>query len=572
MRSEKFGMPGVVVRTASTDAKELDAKEMMAAGIGSNGYAILHIDDKVEFHESQHSDAYQVYLEQARFCDEQLSKLILGQTGVSDKKSFVGAAEVHERLMNEYIERDMRWLENVINYQLFPFLISKGYPLNDAKFAFDEPDAEAKQSGGAGAKKHLPGKLSWINGIEPFATLSASMEQPLMEIAKALFAGKISEKATAPELALSNGDSLWDRIKANFKKAESVDKSPEHERWLRIQQNNVYAFGLAKSFAQMQEMRAVVHDQNGVQRPFSEFYKHVKAIDERYNQHYAQAEYQALVRGTIMGQKWLEIQEQKEVFPWLQYQTKGDGRVRAEHDRLNGIVLPADDPFWSQYYPPNGWRCRCTVKPMTDAQLEKQNLKPADSDTAQQAAEKEVKDEYWKHNTGMSELFDRKGTPYFKAVPGRGEVPLKAVENYGMPSVKQIYERDASKFPTAIGFESENDFRAFWNQKANEKGEIKLQDSTGLTLTFSEKLREQTIAKGHWDIAKSAFVLLKNADEVWGSLDQKQNLFRKYIGYYQNSPLVLHADQDGVVQDFYSWNQSLNDLEKLRIGLLIKRK
>ena len=138
VRSEKFGMPVVVIRTSSTDIKDLDAKEAMVANIGSNGYAILHLDDQIEFHESQHTDAYKIYLEQAKFCDEQLSKLILGQTGVSDQLSFTGAAQVHERLMNEYIERDMRWLENVINYQLFPFLINKGYPLNDASFAFNE--------------------------------------------------------------------------------------------------------------------------------------------------------------------------------------------------------------------------------------------------------------------------------------------------------------------------------------------------------------------------------------------------------------------------------------------------
>lgn len=572
VRSEKFGMPVVVIRTSSTDARELDAKEMMAANIGSNGYAILHIDDQIEFHESQHSDAYQVYLEQARLCDEQLSKLILGQTGVSDKKSFVGAAEVHERMMNEYIERDMRWLENIINYQLFPFLISKGYALADARFAFDQPDSDAKQLGGAGVKKlNSLGKLSWTRGTETLATPNAVTDKRLAELATAIHSGSLPKETTSPELALNNGDSLWSRIKANFKKIDHIDKSPEQESWLRMQQNNVYTFGLAKSFAQMQEMRSVVHDQNGVPRPFTEFYKHVKAIDERYNQHYAQAEYQAVVRGTIMGQKWLEIQEQKDVFPWLQYQTKGDGRVRAEHDRLNGIVLPIDDPFWSQYYPPNGWRCRCSVKPLTDAQVENKNLKPADSDAAQQAAEKEVKDDYWKHNTGMSELFDRKGTPYFKAMPDHGESPLKAVQNYGLPSVERIYERGTSN-PNVLGFESEDDFKTFWTQKANQKGEIELQDSTGLTLTFPEALRDKTIEKGNWDVAKSAFVLLKNADEVWGVLDPKDNLFRKYIGYYQHNPLVLLADHNGLVHDFYQWDQSLGDLEKLRQGLLIKRR
>ena len=591
VRSEKFGMPVVVIRTSSTDAKELDAKETMAANIGSNGYAILHIDDQVEFHESQHSDAYQVYLEQARFCDEQLSKLILGQTGVSDKKSFVGAAEVHERMMNEYIERDMRWLENVINYQLFPFLITKGYALGDARFAFDQADAEEKQLGGAGEKLSdsdllsafkkkstnekkpiLHGKLNLSNGIEPSATLDAATDKHLTEMAKEIYAGNAPKKMTLPALALQNGHKLWEGIKANFKKMDTVDKSSAHESWLRIQQNNVYAFGLAKSYAQMQEMRAVVHDQNGAQRPFSDFYKHVKAIDARYNQHYAQAEYQAVVRGTIMGQKWLEIQEQKDVFPWLQYQTKEDNRVRPEHDRLNGLILAADDPFWSQYYPPNGWRCRCTVKPYTDAQLEKQKLTPADTDIATKVAEKEVKDSYWKHNTGTSELFNRNGTVYFKAMPNEGEKQLSAVENYSMPSVERIYEPNSNKFPSALGFENETDFKKFWTEKADQKGEIKLQDRTGLTLTFSDLFRDQAIKNGHWKIAKSAFVLLKNADEVWGSLDSNESIFRKYIGYYKHKPLVLIANEHGLVSDFYEWNGSLTDLEEIRTGILITRR
>ena len=594
VRSEKFGMPVVVIRTSSTDAKELDAKEMMAANIGSNGYAILHIDDQVEFHESQHSDAYQVYLEQAKLCDEQLSKLILGQTGVSDQKSFVGAAQVHERLMNEYIERDMRWLENIINYQLFPFLISKGYVLNDARFAFDQPDSDAKQLGGAGGKlsdsdllsafkkkstnekkSRKPsshGKLSWTHGIETLATPNANTDKRLVEVATAIHSGHLPKETTSPELALSNGDSLWNRIKANFKKMGEVDKSPENERWLRLQQNNVYAFGLAKSYSQMQEMRAVVHDQNGIQRPFTEFYKYVKAIDERYNQHYAQAEYQAVVRGTIMGQKWLEIQEQKEVFPWLQYQTKDDNRVRAEHDRLNGIVLAADDPFWSYYYPPNGWRCRCTVKPFTDAQLEKQKLVPADTDTATKSAEKEVKDSYWKHNTGTSELFSRQGTVYFKAMPNEGEKQLSAVENYGMPSVERIYERFSDQFSPVQGCKSEADFKTFWDNMAGKKEGIKLQDSTGIALHFPKNVYQQTIDQGHCNIAKSAFALLRNANEIWASdQNSETELSRTYIGYYLNKPIVLLADQKGMVQTFYQWDKPHAELEKLRKGLLIKR-
>ena len=43
------------------------------------------------------------------------------------------------------------------------------------------------------------------------------------------------------------------------------------------------------------------------------------------------------------------------------YRTAGDDRVRPEHAALNGVTLPPSDDFWESYYPPNGWRCRCTV-------------------------------------------------------------------------------------------------------------------------------------------------------------------------------------------------------------------
>lgn len=46
---------------------------------------------------------------------------------------------------------------------------------------------------------------------------------------------------------------------------------------------------------------------------------------------------------------------------YLQYRTAGDDHVRPAHAALNGVTLPPSDSFWTDYYPPNGWNCRCTV-------------------------------------------------------------------------------------------------------------------------------------------------------------------------------------------------------------------
>jgi hypothetical protein len=74
-----------------------------------------------------------------------------------------------------------------------------------------------------------------------------------------------------------------------------------------------------------------------------------------------------------MGAEWKRIEADADVLPVLKYQTVGDGRVRPTHAALDNIVRPITDAFWKQYYPPNGWRCRCTVtqlaeddEPLTD--------------------------------------------------------------------------------------------------------------------------------------------------------------------------------------------------------------
>lgn len=48
----------------------------------------------------------------------------------------------------------------------------------------------------------------------------------------------------------------------------------------------------------------------------------------------------------------------------LQYQTMEDENVRDSHAALNGIVLPKDDPFWQNHFPPWDWGCRCMAIPM----------------------------------------------------------------------------------------------------------------------------------------------------------------------------------------------------------------
>jgi SPP1 gp7 family putative phage head morphogenesis protein len=57
-----------------------------------------------------------------------------------------------------------------------------------------------------------------------------------------------------------------------------------------------------------------------------------------------------------------------------------DKRIRPEHEKLHGITLPNDDPFWKLYYPPWAHRCRCTVKAFSKGQIEGRGITLSDTD------------------------------------------------------------------------------------------------------------------------------------------------------------------------------------------------
>lgn len=66
--------------------------------------------------------------------------------------------------------------------------------------------------------------------------------------------------------------------------------------------------------------------------------------------------------------------ETKKLRPYWQYRTAGDLEVRESHAAMEGKVFWADDPVWDIWYPPNGFRCRCSVVSLTKSQVERMEL------------------------------------------------------------------------------------------------------------------------------------------------------------------------------------------------------
>lgn len=72
--------------------------------------------------------------------------------------------------------------------------------------------------------------------------------------------------------------------------------------------------------------------------------------------------------------RYAKMQAVKATRPYWQYITVEDKRRRPSHAVLHGLVFPADHEFWGTNYPPNGFRCRCTVRTLSDRQMKREGL------------------------------------------------------------------------------------------------------------------------------------------------------------------------------------------------------
>ena len=127
----------------------------------------------------------------------------------------------------------------------------------------------------------------------------------------------------------------------------------------RLEESN-YIFSGIKAFHELNEAFPSLLDEEGKRKPFERFLNDVQSIDETYNKHYLNAEYNFAQASAEMAGKWERFTEDGDDY-LLQYRTANDSKVRPEHAELHGVTLPMGDSFWDEYYPPNGWNCRCTV-------------------------------------------------------------------------------------------------------------------------------------------------------------------------------------------------------------------
>jgi SPP1 gp7 family putative phage head morphogenesis protein len=196
---------------------------------------------------------------------------------------------------------------------------------------------------------------------------------------------------------------------------------------------NIQAFSAAKTYHEISDLQSLIY-KNGKIVEFAEFRK--EAIKElaKYNKAYLETEYLYTTENARAAKRWTRIWNDRNLLGCLEYVTVGDDRVRPAHRTLNGTVQPVTSSFWNTYYPPIGYRCRCTTKSHECGDVQITEIL---STVENKASVHPIKiDRQFRFNSGKKKIIFSPYHPYFTDVPER--LKSWALNNFGLPMVKNI--------------------------------------------------------------------------------------------------------------------------------------
>lgn len=233
------------------------------------------------------------------------------------------------------------------------------------------------------------------------------------------------------------------------------------EKMQRALQSDAFLFGGLKANAQLFEASQLLLNEDGTIKPYKELAGEFDRLNVLYNQTYLEAEYQFAINSSEMAAKWSELGTSERYS--LQYRTADDTRVRDTHKSLHNVTLPKEDPFWNSFYPPNGWRCRCTV-----VEVLKDKYEASESDKSIKAGEKATT-EIGKDGKNRLEIFRFNPGKEQKLMPPKH--PYNKVK--GVKEIKSIIDRYDGVGFKSIKTKNNGELQIYTSGKQNPQEEKK---------------------------------------------------------------------------------------------------
>ncbi len=345
---------------------------------------------------------------------------------------------------------------------------------------------------------------------------------------------------------------------------------------------NLFHFSAAKDLAEVQKLNEAFRASTG----WSDFLSKAREISTVFNETWLRAEYDTAYLTAESSATYFRLLAQQEIFPYWQYITMDDDKVRPEHAKLHGLILPASDPRWKKIWPPNGWRCRCRVKP-----LMKHEVKNIDIDKERARVDEFFKTAEWKKaeaqgwgvNRALTGEVFTANQMYIRKFPTKAASYLKKLtaEKWGLQTVPKLKEAAAGNMPLF----TESAESVWKNESKNNILPLKIYDGRTLELDKKSFAAHTTKKDNRINLWVALRANLLSPDEIWLN-DYSSTRFDNFnlIKYYRDKVIVANYKIEKkrlVLKTWYEMQTTHKvnmkpDLkkeiwDKRRRGLLIKK-
>ncbi len=340
------------------------------------------------------------------------------------------------------------------------------------------------------------------------------------------------------------------------------------------QELNIFQFSAAKTLEEITQLNQLYRKS----KSFEEFYTKSTELCKKFNKTWQKTEYASATSISSAAESYNRLKKKVKIFPYWEYRTVNDGRVRPEHVKLHGLILPANDPRWNKIFPPNGWKCRCYVIPRLASEVEgidfKEMRKRADDYFETGEWDKVDRQGFGINRALLPELF-KANQMYINKFPTRAGKLLSSInyQTYRLGNYKQNRARAESDV-----FKYDGTLEDFVATLPKENDQSYFTDYKERRITFNL----ETWLKGHSKnkvkqripYIKSAKEALMNPDEVWITSDSAKFNEFAYIKYYKDTTVVVIGEiKEGVVFRVKTWFPVMENKTTMRYrsGLLIKK-
>lgn len=346
---------------------------------------------------------------------------------------------------------------------------------------------------------------------------------------------------------------------------------------------NIFHFSAAKTLAEIQELNRLFRES----KSFEDFYKKASDTLDVFNKQWQKTEYETALLTSEAASTYQRLIQKTDLFPYWEYKTVGDDKVRFEHRKLEGVILPANDPLWDKIFPPNGWKCRCYVVPRMRHEVAGVDFDEMRARVNEYFATKEWKQneaQGWGSNRAKLATIFTEDQMYIRKFPNQAAKYLDNVtpQDWGIKKsfgtlIKEA-ETEANKY--------EGDASKWWDvNKSDVNGieALEVKDYNGRSLFMEKKafdahttddIKSRQFRTEYLDCLRD---IAFSPDEVWIGRDKKDRNNNKQvldniimIKYYKDIALAVVARVEKNSLVLKTWFEVKD--KAVRKGILIKKK